>query len=95
MFREFIQYYKPHKKVFIQDLMAAFLVAVIDLVYPVVTRNMLNVYIPNQMLSSLLTSTAVLLILYLVLRPPGGRGNAGRYAPGCVPAPAKAALLLF
>ena len=46
--------------------MAAFLVAVIDLVYPVVTRNMLNVYIPNQMLSSLLTSTAVLLILYLV-----------------------------
>ena len=66
MFREFIQYYKPHKKVFIQDLMAAFLVAVIDLVYPVVTRNMLNVYIPNQMLSSLLTSTAVLLILYLV-----------------------------
>lgn len=66
MFREFIQYYKPHKKVFIQDLMAAFLVAVIDLVYPVVTRNMLNVYIPNQMLNALLTSTAVLLILYLV-----------------------------
>lgn len=66
MIYRFIQYYKPHKKWFILDLCAAFLISVCDLVYPIITRNMLNVYIPNQQLRLLITGAIVLLVIYVV-----------------------------
>ncbi len=66
MFREFVSYYKPQRKMFALDMAAAFLVALIDLIYPIVTRWMLNDYIPNRQLNPLLMSTGVLLVLYLV-----------------------------
>ena len=48
LLKRFIKYYKPHMKMFILDLCAAFLVSVCDLVYPIITRNMLNNLIPNK-----------------------------------------------
>lgn len=66
MFKRFVSYYKPHKKIFILDMMAAFMISICDLVYPVITRNMLNVYIPNQNLRLLVTSALILLIIYLL-----------------------------
>ena len=48
MLKKFISYYKPHKKLFFFDMLAALLVSVIGLVYPIITRNMLNVWIGNE-----------------------------------------------
>ena len=66
MIKRFMQYYKPHKKMFILDLCAAFLISMCDLIYPIITRNMLNDYIPNRQLRLLITSAIVLLGIYIV-----------------------------
>ena len=66
MIKRFMQYYKPHKKMFILDLCAAFLISMCDLIYPIITRNMLNDYIPNQQLRLLIVSAIVLLVIYVV-----------------------------
>lgn len=66
MFKRFINYYKPHKKLFILDLCAAFMISACELVYPVITRNMLNDYIPNQQLRMLVIAGLVLLGIYFI-----------------------------
>lgn len=66
MLKRFIQYYKPHKKMFILDLCAAFLISICDLIYPIITRNMLNDYIPNQQFRLLVVSAIVLMVIYIV-----------------------------
>lgn len=66
MIKKFIQYYQPHKKLFFMDLLAAFMISVCDLVYPIITRNMLNEFIPNKEMRLLVTSAGVLLVIYLV-----------------------------
>ncbi len=37
MLKKFISYYKPHKKMFFLDLLAAFFISICDLFYPVLT----------------------------------------------------------
>ena len=65
MIKKFISYYGPHKKLFILDMVCAFLVASLDLVFPMVTRNILNEALPNNNISRVFMFTAVLAILYL------------------------------
>ncbi len=48
MFKRFISYYKPHKKLFALDMLASLAVSLIAIVYPIVTRTMLNDLIPNR-----------------------------------------------
>ena len=48
MFKRFIQYYKPHKVIFVLDMLAAFLVAAIGMGYPILTRFILNDVVPSQ-----------------------------------------------
>lgn len=45
MIRRFIKYYAPHKRLFFADMVCALVLAVCDLVYPEITRKMLNTYI--------------------------------------------------
>ncbi|MBU5483903.1 ABC transporter ATP-binding protein/permease [Clostridium sp. MSJ-11] len=66
MVRDFMKYYKPHKKLFIVDLICAFFVAICDLFYPMITRNIINDYVPNRKLNFLIIWSVVLLIIYLV-----------------------------
>ncbi len=40
--KRFISYYKPHKLLFALDMTASFLVAIVGLGYPIITRKMLN-----------------------------------------------------
>ncbi|MBQ7792409.1 MAG: ABC transporter ATP-binding protein, partial [Clostridia bacterium] len=63
---EFISYYKPHKKLFFWDMVCAFLVAVADLVYPVIAKNMINDYVPNGKIRLFLVWAGVLLLIYIV-----------------------------
>lgn len=48
MLKRFIQYYKPFKVMFALDMLASFFISVIGMIYPIVTRKMLNDLIPNQ-----------------------------------------------
>ena len=42
MIRRFTAYYKPHRQLFFWDMFCAFLVAVADLFYPMITKNIIN-----------------------------------------------------
>lgn len=66
MIKKFIKYYAPHKKLFILDLLCAFLMAICDLFYPMITRNIINDYVPNQKLNFLIVWCIVLLVIYLI-----------------------------
>ena len=66
MLKRFVSYYKPHKKLLFWDMMAALFISVIGMVYPIVTRKMLNEYIPNQMYMAIVIAGAVVLALYIV-----------------------------
>lgn len=67
MLKEFIKYYKPYKKLFILDLIAAFTVALCDLVYPMITRSIMNDVVPNKD-NRMLTVFAVTLIVIFILK---------------------------
>jgi ATP-binding cassette subfamily B protein len=64
--KRFVSYFKPYKLLFWLDLVAAFLVAGIDLLYPLLTKSMLNDYIKNKAVSTVLIIAGVLLILYVI-----------------------------
>lgn len=66
MLKRFINYYKPHRKMLALDMLASLLISVIGMVYPVVTNNMLNNYIPNKMYSTIVISGVVVLGLYVL-----------------------------
>ena len=64
--RDFLSYYKPHKKLFFADMLCAFLVAVADLVYPLIAKNMINDYVPNANMRLFLVWSVVLLLIYII-----------------------------
>ncbi len=66
MIKRFAAYYRSQMKLFIADLICALLLAVCDLIYPMITRNMLNEYIPNNQLRLLVIWAVILLAIYLV-----------------------------
>ena len=42
MLKSFIHYYKPHWKLFVFDMVCALVAASCDLMYPVISRNIIN-----------------------------------------------------
>ncbi|MBR6556321.1 MAG: ABC transporter ATP-binding protein, partial [Clostridia bacterium] len=66
MLKRFLSYYKPHKKMLALDLAASLLISVIGMVYPVVTRNMLNVYIPEKQYKIIVIAGVSVLLLYVL-----------------------------
>ena len=66
MFKRFIAYYKPHKLIFSLDMLASLVVALVGIVYPVVTREMLNDLIPNRNYRMIVIFGLSLLGLYIV-----------------------------
>ena len=66
MLKRFIQYYKPHKKMLALDMLAALMISVIGMVYPVVTNKLLNEYIPNKLYDTIVVAGAIVLVLYII-----------------------------
>ena len=66
LFRKLIKYYKPHMKLFYIDMACAFLVAVSDLFYPYIVKDIINDFIPNKNLRMLIVWAVVLLLIYIV-----------------------------
>lgn len=66
MLKKFITYYKPYKKLFFMDLLVATISALCDLVYPMITRNVVNRVIPNREFRFLVIFAVVLMVIYLI-----------------------------
>lgn len=66
LLRRFVKYYKPHKKLFIIDMCCAFIISVFNLVYPYITKEIINNYVPNRLLDLLLIGVFALLAFYAI-----------------------------
>lgn len=66
MLKRFFSYYKPHRLIFSLDMLAALLMSLIAIVYPIVTRSMLNDLIPNRNYRMVVFAGVGLLLLYLI-----------------------------
>ena len=66
MLKRFISYYKPHKRLLFLDMAASLLVALIGVVYPIVTREMLNELIPERKYRLVVAAGLLLLVLYFL-----------------------------
>ena len=66
MFKRFASYYRPHIPLFCLDMTASLLVSVTGIFYPVVTRHMLNDYIPERKYDMIVIAGAALLVIYLI-----------------------------
>lgn len=66
MLKRFISYYKPHVPLFSLDMLCAVLVSVCNLFYPMIAKNIINVYIHDELPRRLITWSFVLLGVYLI-----------------------------
>ncbi len=66
MLKRFLSYYKPHKKTFVLDMLASFFVSMMSILYPIVTRQMLNDLIPNKKYNLIIAFGIGLLLIYVI-----------------------------
>lgn len=66
LFAYFISYYKPHKVTFILDMLASLVFSLCGLFYPMLTRQMLNDFIPNGMVLQIVLFGVGLVGIYIV-----------------------------
>ncbi|MBQ8428561.1 MAG: ABC transporter ATP-binding protein [Clostridia bacterium] len=62
--RRFFKYYKPHRKLFLIDLICSFTISVCNMFYPMIARTIMNDYVPNGNLRLLITWAIVLAAIY-------------------------------
>lgn len=48
LLKRFLYYYRPHRKIFYADMAASMLLSLIGIIYPIITRKMLNDFIPDR-----------------------------------------------
>ena len=66
LLKRFLAYYRPHMKIFTLDMIASLMVSLIGIVYPIITRTMLNDLIPNRNYRMIVIFGGTLLGLYFV-----------------------------
>lgn len=64
--KKIFSYYKPHKRLFLLDLVCSFTISVCNMFYPMIARNIMNDYVPNQNLRLLIVWAIVLAAIYAV-----------------------------
>ena len=64
--REFAAFYKPHLGMFLLDMFCALVIALVDILFPVVTRKVLYDYIPNQAMRTFLIVMGAMLAAFLI-----------------------------
>lgn len=66
MLKRFISYYKPHKLMFTLDMLSSLGISLIGMLYPIMTRTMLNDLIPNKNYRMIVIAGLGLLLMYIV-----------------------------
>ena len=64
--KRFFKYYKPHKKLFLIDLICSFTISVCNMFYPMIARAIMNDYVPNKNLQLMIVWGIVLAGIYAV-----------------------------
>ena len=62
--RRFFRYYRPHKKLFLIDLVCSFTISMCNMFYPMIARNIMNDYVPNGNLRLLIVWAIALAGIY-------------------------------
>ena len=68
MLKRFIGYYKPHLPLFILDMVSAVIVAVCNLVYPTVAKNIINGFTTGSITVDIIIFNAVLLLIVYITK---------------------------
>ena len=66
MLKKFISYYKPHKLIFSLDMISSFMISLLAILYPVITRTMLNTAIPQKNIRMIVIFAAALIACYIL-----------------------------
>ena len=66
MIKRFFSYYKPHKKLFVFDIICSLIIAACNLFYPYVAKNVINNYAPNKILDAMLIWCGILLVVFCI-----------------------------
>ncbi len=66
MLKRFIRYYKPHMNLFYLDFGCAFIIAGLDLVFPMAVRAIIDQILPDRNVQLLLWVAGGLLVLYVI-----------------------------
>lgn len=66
LIKRFIGYYKPHKKLFFMDISCALMIAIIDLLYPYVSRYVLQNVLPNKEYKTFVIVIVVIIVIFII-----------------------------
>ena len=66
MLKRFASYYKPHRKLFYIDMFCALIISACNMFYPIIAKDIINVYVPGQNMGQLVLWCCVLLGIYLL-----------------------------
>ena len=66
MIKKFISYYKPYRGLFFADLIVATIATLCNLIYPMMTRTLVNDAIPNKEIKVIGIFAIILMVLYLI-----------------------------
>lgn len=66
LIKRFSQYYKPHMKLFILDFGCAFLMSILDLIFPILVALIIDNAIPNKNLDLIIKISTFMLALYIL-----------------------------
>lgn len=66
MIKRFITYYRPHLPLFAADMAASVLISLLGMVYPIITNQMLNDFIPHRSYRSIIIAGLCVLVLYFI-----------------------------
>ncbi|MDA3808737.1 MAG: ABC transporter ATP-binding protein [Spirochaetaceae bacterium] len=65
MVKKFLNYYKPHKHLFILAMICAVISSALTIGFPFLARNLLGEYLPSKNIKNIVTTLAVMLGIYL------------------------------
>ena len=66
LLRIFLGYFRPHRRLFALDMFCAFLVAAVDLAFPLISRNAMNELLPNDLYGTFFTVMGIMAAAYLL-----------------------------
>ena len=66
LLRIFLSYFKPHRRLFALDMTCAFLIAVVDLAFPLVSRTALYTWLPEKQFRVFFVVMALVVAAYVL-----------------------------
>ena len=66
MFKRLFSYFRPHMRLFVLDLVCAFLVGLTDEFMPLIVRNIINEYVPKQSWALMVKWSIALAVIYVI-----------------------------